>query len=363
MTAELIKATGQWMNNKTIVEYADTPTDAMEVIQSRFDPSHNLFDENFMNQDHAYNRLGSAFTRDFMGLKGTPEEAYKQLWGMFQGGTDKTDLVAEVNTAANDFHNTMGALTIGYEEEFAPSGTRIDPNKAVKGDPNCFIRSKPIEMGFPVVKIAIDCSILGSVSVEDVVDRGKLICEAIVRAELGGYKTRITAMSCTKFDQDNIIATLALNLKREDEPMNYSRVLYPILEPSFLRGVSFSWRSTLPELKYSQTMNIGASLYGRYNAAARREFYDDVVGGDTIVFSIGALCEEMNHEQAKQYIEDQLQSREASLVDGQLRGYIDLQKEQDMAAQQALGFAAMVAPIVKELISEPDEDEDEWDLE
>jgi len=362
MSAELIKATGQWMNNKTIVEYADQPTDAMEVIQARFDKGHNHFYENFMDQEHALNRLQGGGLNGFMGLKGTPEEAYKQLWGMFQAGTDKTDLVAEVNASANDFHNTMGALTIGYEEEFAPSGTRIDPNKAVKGDPNCFIRQKPIEMGFPVVKIAIDCSILGTVAVEDVVDRGKMICEAIVRAELGGYKTRITAMSATKFDDDNLIAVLALNLKREDEPMNYSRVLYPILEPSFLRGVSFSWRATLPELKYSQTSNIGASLYGRYNAAARREFYDDVVGGDTIVFSIGALCEEMDHDQAKQYIEDQLQSREASLVDGQMRGFIDYAKLQEQTAAQAIGLAAMVAPAVAAILSaEPDEDEDEWE--
>lgn len=352
------KATGQWMNNKTIVEYFDGDnSELMELLKERRDPGHNLRNEDFIDEAHAVERFkNEKYLAKFMGLKAQePGLMYDQLWGMCLGGTDKTDIVAQVQTGANDFHNTMGALTIGFIEEPAPSGSRIDPNKAVKGDPNCFIRSKPIEMGFPVVKIAVDCSILSDVRAEDVIDRGELIAKAIVRAELGGYKTRIAAFSSTVFREDNLITALVTTVKREDEPMNYSRVLYPILEASFLRGVSFTWRATLPELRYSQTCGIGGSLYGAYNAAARREYYDDVFGDDTIVFSIGALCEEMSHDEAERYIEEQLQSRQASLVDGSQRGYIDYTKAADFGGQ-------LVNMLLGAIVSGgPDDDDDEWD--
>lgn len=349
--ADLVKATGQWMKNKTVVEYADTPAVLMAAIEERRDPTHNLACEDVLDPEH----LDQLDDPNFRGLKkGTHEAQYNQLWGMFQAGTDKTQVVAEVNTSANDFHNTMGALTIGFLEEPATSGSRIDPNKVVKGDPQCFIRSKPIDVGFPVVKIAIDCGILSNVRTETVIDRGRMIAEAIVRAELGGYKTRITACSATVFDADNLIAVMALNLKREDEPINYSRVLYPILEPSFLRGVSFSWRATLPELHDSREYGMGASLYGRYNAAQRAELYEDVFDKDTIVFNIGAMCADMSHDEAKEHIENQMQSREAALIDGSLRGTIDYARAAEIG-----GVVNALTSVIGGAID--DDDDDEWD--
>lgn len=327
MTADLVKETGQWMNKKTVVEYADSPSELMAAITQRHNPKHPLYHRNFIEADHAieiFTDEGTDYLADFMGLEeDTPKKMYNQLWGMFQAGTDKTELVAQINTAANDFHNTMGALTIGYIEEPAPTGSRLDPNKVIKGDPNCFIRSKPIEVGFPVIKIAIDASILCTVDAETVRDRGEIIAKALVRAELGGYKTRVSAFSATIFKDVAEIVVMALNLKREDEPMNYSRVLYPILEPSFLRGVSFTWRATLPELEHTHEIRMGASIYRDFNADARREFYDDVFDQDTLVFCIGAMCEEMTHEEAERYVEELLQSRQAAHIDGSLRYCID----------------------------------------
>jgi len=352
MTTDIVRTEGQWMNRKTLVEYADTPAVLMSTIQERHDPTHNLVDEDVLDQKNASCLTGSY---DFRGLKkGTAEEVYGQLWGMFQGGTDKTQVVAEVHSSANNFHNTMGALTVGFIDEPAVSGSRIDPNKAIKGDPVCFIRSKPIDVGFPVIKLAIDCGILSNVRTETIINRGRLIAQAIVRAELSGYKTRITALSATDMTSDSLIAIMALNLKREDEPINYSRVLYPILEPSFLRGVSFSWRATLPELHDSREYGMGRSIYASFTAAQRAELYEDVLGSDTLVFNIGQLCTEMDEEEARQHIEDQLQSRAASAVDGSLRGTIDYSRAADVKGmidiiQAVCGGGA------------GDDDDDEWD--
>lgn len=348
--SDIVRAEGQWMNNKTIVEYADTPAILMAAIEERRDPTHNLADKDYLDTRHAFN-----LDPEFTGLhRGSTEEVYNQLWGMFQAGTDKTQVVSEVHSSANNFHNTMGALTIGFIEEPATSGTRIDPNKVVKGDPQCFIRSVPIDVGFPVIKIAIDCGILGNVMTETIVDRGRLIAEAIVRAELGGYKTRITACSATHMYNDSKIVVMALNLKREDEPINYSRVLYPILEPSFLRGVSFSWRATLPELHDSQTPGMGRSIYADYTAAQRAELYEDVFDADTLVFNIGAMCAEMSHDEAKEYIENQFQSREASRIDGSMRGQISY--------AQAADIGGVVNMLMSMAGVDPNaEEDDEWD--
>lgn len=349
---DIVRATGQWMNHKTIVEYADNPVVLMDTLAERHDPEHNLAEEDVFDQSHK-NCLASSY--NFRGLnKGTADEIYKQLWGMFQAGTDKTQLVANVHASANNFHNTMGALTVGYIDEPAPTGSRLDPNKAVQGDPNCFIRSKPIDVGFPVVKIAIDCGVLSDVRTETVANRGAIIAEAIVRAELSGYKTRITAFTATDMRSDNLIAIMALNLKREDEPMNYSRVLYPILEASFLRGVSFSWRATLPELKHSHEIGMGASLYATFKAAQRAELYADVFGDDTLVFNIGAMCAEMSEDEARKHVEDQLQSREASLLDGSLRGQINYTRAADIKGQIDILNAVFGG-------GAGDDDDDDWD--
>jgi len=351
MTADIVRTTGQWMNRKTIVEYADTPAVLMSTIEERRDPTHNLWDENVFDQAHAPELAGSY---DFRGLKkGSAKDVYNQLWGMFQAGTDKTQVVAEVHSSANNFQNTMGALSVGFIDEPAVAGTRIDPNKAVKGDPVCFIRSKPIDVGFPVIKMAIDCGILSNVRTETIINRGRLIAQAIVRAELSGYKTRITAMSATDMTTDSLIAIMALNLKREDEPINYSRVLYPILEPSFLRGVSFSWRATLPELHDSHEYGMGRSIYASFNAAQRAELYEDVLGSDTLVFNIGQLCTEMDEEEARQHIEDQLQSRAASAIDGSLRGTIDYTRAADIK-----GVIDVMQAVFGGAID--DEDDEDW---
>ncbi len=77
--AELVKATGQWMNKKTVVEYADTPSDLMAAIEERRDPRHGLACEDVLNPDHKYQ-----LEPGFRGLKrGTSDEMYAQLWGMF----------------------------------------------------------------------------------------------------------------------------------------------------------------------------------------------------------------------------------------------------------------------------------------
>jgi len=351
MTADIVRTEGQWSNRKTIVEYADTPAVLMSTIQERHDPTHNLASEDVLDQTHKYDLPGSY---DFRGLKkGTADEVYGQLWGMFQAGTDKTQVVAEVHSSANNFHNTMGAITIGFIDEPAVSGSRINAHKAIKGDPKCCIRSKPRDVGFPVIKLAIDCGILSNVRTETIISRGRLIAEAIVRAELSGYKTRITALSATDMTTDNIIAIMALNLKMEDEPINYSRVLYPILEPSFLRGVSFSWRATLPELHDSRETGMGRSIYAVFNAAQRAELYEDVLGPDTLVFNIGALCTEMDEGEARQHIEDQLQSRAASAIDGSLRGTIDYSRAADVK-----GMIDIMQAVVGGVID--DDDDDEW---
>lgn len=350
-----IKQTGIYAQNKTVVEFYNTPEEFIQEVSQRHNPDHILAEFDVLDKDNALaildeNHINSASWRGLSHENDT-EANYEQLWGMFKAGTEKTDVVSEVNTAANDFHNTMGALKIGFVDKPSPAGPRLDPNKFCHGDPNCFITRVPVEVGIPMVNIVIDASVLGNVEPKTIVDRGKLIAKAIVRAELGGYRTRVSAMSLTHFDCSNVLAGLVINLKMEDEPMNYSRVLYPFLEPSFLRGVSFTWRGTLEDLENNDPLDdIGASSYRDFTAAQRREMYDDLVGENTIVFCMGALCQDMSHDEAEQYIEDQMQTRDASCVDGSLHDQWDYTNLNDKPGKAVLLFAP----------ADPDEDDD-WE--
>lgn len=98
----------------------------------------------------------------------------------------------------------------------------------------------------PIVSIFFDITCAWYITKEDRERTLTKLLEKIYALETSGYRVRITALitscnasSCQKYEA--LVASILL--KREDQRINLSRIMYPLINTGFFRGYGFYWIS------------------------------------------------------------------------------------------------------------------------
>ena len=129
-----------------------------------------------------------------------------------------------------------------------------------------------------ILHMCIDAGLGFSNSAGDYRASGEALVKTIAGLEGAGYRVRVTAVVSAHEYMRGEVHMLGLPLKGESEPMDFARILYPLTDVSFFRGVGFAWLATNPafnpedgalgnELQCAFTTNADERLSEAYEAA------------------------------------------------------------------------------------------------
>ena len=145
-------------------------------------------------------------------------------------------------------------------------GGGVDVPAYLTGVPTCMYGLKKKKVKSRIVKLCIYCKALCNVDKEDYKKAGELIAKTVAKLEKAGYRIRLLAMDAYE-DEDNPefydgrhgIWVVTHMVKRENEPMNYRRILFPLTRMAYHRGLGFGWMA----------VNGAPNIYGLGGAIER----------------------------------------------------------------------------------------------
>ena len=102
---------------------------------------------------------------------------------------------------------------------------------------------------------------------------------------------------------------MGLTIKKESEPMNVKRILFPCTSSAFVRGVSFGWYTRLPNAEHIS--GYGRTAYHEYGPRAK-DYYEQIFGTNTISFSIAEFLDAKRRGRLESTVKERLTVKEAT---------------------------------------------------
>lgn len=249
------------------VEKFDTNADLLKTLESR------------------PNRVTS--TKDFLHDGGLDRRFYN-----YRSGEELQDRIAH-GVDSDVFTKTVKTITktagSGITERkttrrYDVAGGAVHVGRYLDGSPECMVSVRRESRRSPIVHIAVDVSVLCSVPKEEHMRIGCLIAEAVRGLEKSRYQVKLDIITSTVFrhGKKNEPAILVHNVKKEGQPMNMRRMLFPLVDTAYFRGLGFAWIERL-QCAESYDCGLGGRLEYVYDEKERRELYDRAVGKDAVM--------------------------------------------------------------------------------
>lgn len=121
----------------------------------------------------------------------------------------------------------------------------IVPNY-IAGIPEQMLNIKTVNIPSKVISVYVDVGMSCGYSTNDYKRQGMNIMSHIVALERQGYRINLYQCWATKYHKS--VGFLCIKVKDARDRMNIQRVMYPIVNPSFLRGIGFGWSVRCPIL-------------------------------------------------------------------------------------------------------------------
>lgn len=137
------------------------------------------------------------------------------------------------------------------------SGGGVNVPLLLSGSPVCMYSKKKAPVKTKIINMGLHTHVTCDVSREEYLHAGMLVAEIVSKLEKAGYRLRMHAVDPFWSYGTTSINLLTAVIKKENEPMNYARILFPTTSPAFLRGVAFGWCARNPDYK-------GDSCLGTY---------------------------------------------------------------------------------------------------
>lgn len=195
-------------------------------------------------------------------------------------GVDDTDLVEKAVRYAHRARTDDVARLVELERSVA-GGCVLVPAMAA-GCPKCMVGPKRREVPSKTVRLAVDCAVNENYSASDFRRAGMVVIRAINALELAGYSVGFDAVYSTYDDTgpwaSRDVLMFAVPFKRPSQPPNIRRMLYPLTDVSFARGVGFGWTARCEWYRGDSGMGRSIRQAFRRNEAAMQEAYASVLG-------------------------------------------------------------------------------------
>lgn len=165
----------------------------------------------------------------------------EDLFNRMACGLSDTSFLSEVRRFSNNVALTTSRVKARFRDV---EGDEVDIGRYMEGIPECMFNTRRVTRLGRVVHIGVDVCAQASATAEDLRAIGEVIAGVVVAVEKKGYRIRLDAGTSidTKMGESTALV-MAIRLKTENQPMNYRRMLFPLADPAFLRGVEFGYDS------------------------------------------------------------------------------------------------------------------------
>lgn len=221
-----------------------------------------IYAENFMNATEvirvsATRKLNNTFSRyDYFVDKKSPNDSYwsgfrsqEELFRMASLGVDDSQMV---NSIQRYTHKAAVEEKDKYTTTvLSVAGGGVNVPLLLSGSPMCMYSRKKAPVKSRIINMGIHCEVTCEISQSSYAHAGMLIAQIVSKLEKAGYRLRINTMDAFYSWGCKRINVLTTVVKRENEPMNYARILYPLTNVSFSRGLGFAWVARNPDFNKS----------------------------------------------------------------------------------------------------------------
>ena len=265
----------------------------IRVIAENFDSAAELVSVCRDRPVSSYYRSHAYFNKDLHGGEWADFEDSADLIRLVENGVKDQTLLEGVGRYAR-------TARVKDEEKLTQKcmdvmGGGVDVPSFLTGVPTCMHSLRRKKVKSKIIKIGIYCHVLCNISAEQYKQAGELITKTVAKLEKAGYRIRMRAVDIYEdgdwycrpradFDGRHTLWMVTHMVKRENEPMNYRRIMFPITRVAYERGLGFAWMA----------VNGSPNISGLGGQASRvvsdpGEFEDIVAKGcgeeDYIIFS------------------------------------------------------------------------------
>ena len=136
-------------------------------------------------------------------------------------------------------------------------GGGVDVPVFLTGNPQCMYNMRRQKVKSRIVNIGLECGLTCDYSVEQYKRAGMCLTKVIAKLEKAGYRVSLTTMAAF-YDYNGNISVMTNTVKRENMPMNYARIMFPLTSIAYFRGLGFGWVVRTPE--YTGGSSLGPHI-------------------------------------------------------------------------------------------------------
>ena len=202
-----------------------------------------------------------------------------ELWSLMDNGLDDQNVITEATAKLNVARKKEVPKRTNTTR--AVAGFMPVVPLVLQGRPKNMLTTKVRLTKSRIVEVIWDCSISAYMSESKVREVGIEVFKQVISLEKQGYRVRLRAVG--GFCNEKTAHICAVTLKREDQPMNLSRLLFPTTHRAFDRGVMFGWYVRCPDA--IELCAFGRPPYYAYRSDLDN-FYKALFGQNCVPLSV-----------------------------------------------------------------------------
>lgn len=173
------------------------------------------------------------------------------------------EMTSKINKSMSKLRNIKTADKKIKVKTYAQKGYYPNVGKALRGNTKCMGKYNKVKTQTKIVEIIWDCGALSCVEPDDIENQGTDLLLKIKELEGMGYRVRLMVQGFKGNEQvtDNYMARITI--KEENQPLDISRIAYPLVNVEMLRTWIFKWYEHIPNANYIS--GYGKSLYAWSN--------------------------------------------------------------------------------------------------
>lgn len=230
-------------------------------------PGHNIYMEEF-DDIRDFVKHSDTRSENSWSEHNTPNDTHRE-W-LLHGWNEMKDRIESQLTKLNPVITQERKI---QEKVYSYTGYYPNVSRAVRGNPKCMGRYKKNFKDTKIVEIIWDPGISANENASRIETQGVKLLARIKSLELAGYRVKLVVQGFKGRQETNEIYMCRMTIKEENQPLDLSRISYPLANAEMLRTWVFHWYEHLPDAQY--IIGYGVSLY-RWDTDKRKEILDAV---------------------------------------------------------------------------------------
>lgn len=241
-------------------------------------------------------------------------------WEGFSGKEEFEELIhlgVRDTSMLKDVRKYSAKATVKEKDKLAVQcrdvvGGGVDVPTFLTGNPQCMYALKRKKVKSKIIEIGIECGLTCDYSVNQYKKAGMALTKVVAKLEKAGYRVALISMSAFLDERNDRICMMTNIIKRENAPMNYSRIMFPLTSIGYFRGLGFGWIVRLPEYKgYS---GLGPHISSCFRIGEENEGIENMfrtaIGHDNFIAvsmkQMVRICDREGQEKLEKYIESKV---------------------------------------------------------